>query len=74
MVSRINKKARLAFAGNSTSNIGVFYSVPLKRSKRGHLLTIKDNRDGVRMDLTFNQITMMEKILRKARKLASNSR
>jgi hypothetical protein len=74
MVSRINKKAKLAFAGNKTPSLGVFYSVPTKGSKRGHLLTIKDTINGERVDLTFNQIAVLEKVICKARKLASNAR
>lgn len=73
MVSRINKKAKLAFAGSKTPSIGIFYSAPLKGSKRGHRLTVKNN-DGTRVDLTHNQIVMLEKVVKKARRLASSSR
>lgn len=73
MFARVNRKAKTAFAGNSTPSVGIFYSAPLKGSKRGHQLTIKNYTTGTRTDLTLSQITALEKVIKQARKLAVRS-
>ena len=70
MFARVNVKNKTAFAGNQTPTVGFFYSVPTKGSKRGHQLTIKTN-GGDRVDLSLSQITSLEKVIKKARKLAA---
>jgi hypothetical protein len=71
MFARVNKNNKTAFAGNSTPSMGVFYSVPMKGARAGHRLTIKSN--GQRVDLTLSQITSLEKVISKARRLAKKS-
>ena len=71
MFARVNRKNKTAFAGNKTPSVGIFYSVPMKGSKRGHQLTIKG--DSGRVDLTLSQITALQKVITKARKLAAKS-
>lgn len=78
MFARVNKVNKTAFAGNVTPSVGFFYSVPMKGSARGHQLTIKTVKTGKtgnaqRVDLTLSQITSLEKVIRKARKLAVRS-
>ena len=70
MFARVNRKNKTAFAGNSTaSGLGVFYSVPFRGSKGGQKLTIK--KDGERVDLTFSQVQVLQKVITKARRLAA---
>ena len=71
MVARKNRKNKTAFVGNVTpSGLGIFYSVPLKgNTKVGQKLTLKVG--GERIDLTGSQVRALQRVITRARRLAS---
>ena len=69
MVTRKNVKNQTAYVGNVTpSGLGMFYSVPLKGSKKAQRLTIRSGRNTI--ELSGSQVRSLTTVINTAKRLA----
>lgn len=70
MVTRKNVRNQTAYVGNVTpAGLGIFYSVPLKGSKKAQRLTIR-NASGDAVELSGSQVRSLTRVINKAKRLA----
>lgn len=72
MVIKTNRKDRTHFLYEKAAGVGIIMSAPVKNSKQGNRLTIRDNdtKESI-VELNGRQIKALRAVLNKAAKLSS---